>query len=561
MVKKLMKHLANNPGLKILSIVIAVILWLVVVNFNNPKISTTFTIPVTVENSDVLEDMGKTYDVVGTTDRAVFYVKGERSYMDKLDGSDFVATADLSQIVDIAGNSDEKLVPINISVNSAAKRFEDKLSITQKTVNMQIRLEDLATKQAYISCEPKGNPAEGYAIGDVSASPNLVKISGPRSIVSRVSKVVASVDVEGLEEDINVNVEPVLYDENGTVIQSDRVSLSQGRIMVSVQILGTKRVPVYCEASGTPADGYVFAGLEYAPETIMIKGEPAVLNRIHEILIPEDAIDLDGATEDVENSIDITPYLNELGVSLVDSDENKIAVKAMIEQLAVRNMELPMEALQILNRPENLEVTFEETKLVIPVRGREEELAELTESQIQASVNLLNLPAGDHAVAVEISLDEKYQVMGTVTLHVHIMNKEEENENGDGSGNLNGNGSNTDENGGHGTGGTGGDNNDENGGANGDGDDGTGGSGGNGGANGSGGTTADGGDSDGGGGTSGTGSGTAGTGTGGSGTGGSSGNGTAGTGTSGSGTAGGGNGSNDSSDSASTMAKPGTGND
>ena len=81
MVKKLMKHLANNPGLKILSIVIAVILWLVVVNFNNPKITNTFTIPVTVINNEVLEDMGKTYDPVGQTDRAVFYVKGDRSYI------------------------------------------------------------------------------------------------------------------------------------------------------------------------------------------------------------------------------------------------------------------------------------------------------------------------------------------------------------------------------------------------------------------------------------------------------------------------------------------------
>ncbi len=558
MVKKLMKHLANNPGLKILSIVIAVILWLVVVNFNNPKITNTFTIPVTVINNEVLEDMGKTYDPVGQTDRAVFYVKGDRSYMDKLDGSDFVATADLSQIVDIAGNSDEKLVPINISVNSAAKRFEDKLTITQKTVNMQIRLEDLATKQAYISYETKGNPAEGFAIGDVTASPNLIKISGPRSIVSRVSKVVTSVDVEGLAEDINVNVEPVLYDENGAVIQSDRVSLSQSRIEVSVQILGTKQVPVYCTASGTPAEGYRFIELEYAPETIMIKGEPSVLNQIQGIRIPEDAIDLEGATGDVENSIDITPYLDALGVSLVNSDENKIAVKAMIEQLEVRNMELPMEALQILNQPENLDVTFEETKLTIPVRGMGEELSELTESQIQVSVNLLNLPVGVHAVAAEVTLDERFEVVGTVTLHVHIMNKEEENTNEDGAGNQIGNGG-ANENGDQG-GGTGGNNKDEN-----EDDEGTGGGTG-GGSNGSG-------NNGGSGGTAGTdtggnsgGSGNGGTGSGGSGGTASTGNGgtggtdsgeNSGTGENGST----GSGSNGSSDSTSTMAKPGTGND
>ena len=65
MFKKLMKHLANNPGLKILSLIIAVILWLIVVNYDNPEMTKTYNIPVTVTNDRILEERGKVYEVVG----------------------------------------------------------------------------------------------------------------------------------------------------------------------------------------------------------------------------------------------------------------------------------------------------------------------------------------------------------------------------------------------------------------------------------------------------------------------------------------------------------------
>mgnify|MGYP000042764514 CR=1 FL=1 len=60
MLRKLTKRITNNFGLKILAAVFAIILWMVVVNIEDPEKTKGFTIPVTIENNEYLSDMGKT---------------------------------------------------------------------------------------------------------------------------------------------------------------------------------------------------------------------------------------------------------------------------------------------------------------------------------------------------------------------------------------------------------------------------------------------------------------------------------------------------------------------
>lgn len=449
MFKKMMKHLANNPSLKILSIGIAVILWLVVVNYDNPEITKAYNIAVDILGEETLASWEQVYQVVGDNRMAAIRVTGKRKLLESLNSSDFRATADLSQ-VDFQEDGDVKAVPIRITM---PKRYEDVLSYSQDTKNLLITLEDLATEQKVVKGTASGTPAEGYAIGDVDVNPNLISLSGPLSEVEKVSRIVANVNVNGLTEDVTMSVTPILQDENGKVIEDSRIKLSMDTVTVSVQILGTKTVTVECDTTGEPMDGYLFTGLEQAPDTVVIKGESEVLNNIYSIRIPGEAINLQGATGDVENSIDITPYLPE-GVSLVNPEENKIAVKALVERLEMKNLELPVDQLETLNIQEGYEAIYNTSVIVVPVRGRSVELENLTEADIRASVDLNNLTPGIHRVTVDIILDARYQVVGMVTLQVTIeeigaADDEEDTENGDG------NGTGTD-NGDAGSGGTGG---------------------------------------------------------------------------------------------------------
>lgn len=64
------KRLLNNLGLKLMSVILAVVLWFLVVMINNPKDSVTFSgIPVTLVNTELLDKENKVYEVENNTDR------------------------------------------------------------------------------------------------------------------------------------------------------------------------------------------------------------------------------------------------------------------------------------------------------------------------------------------------------------------------------------------------------------------------------------------------------------------------------------------------------------
>ena len=100
MLRKLTKRITNNFGLKILAAVFAIILWMVVVNIEDPEKTKGFTIPVTIENNEYLSDMGKTYEILNNTDKISFTVTGKRSIIEELSESDFTAVANLENIND-----------------------------------------------------------------------------------------------------------------------------------------------------------------------------------------------------------------------------------------------------------------------------------------------------------------------------------------------------------------------------------------------------------------------------------------------------------------------------
>ena len=66
------KKLTNNLLLKIISVIAAFLLWMVVINIDNP--TDTFTIsniPITVQNENALTDSNLTYEVVGDATASV----------------------------------------------------------------------------------------------------------------------------------------------------------------------------------------------------------------------------------------------------------------------------------------------------------------------------------------------------------------------------------------------------------------------------------------------------------------------------------------------------------
>ncbi len=422
MFRKTMKYLVNNPGLKVLSLLLSVVLWMVVVKMADPDANKSFSVSVEILNKDVITEMGKVPGVVGNTDIAMFSISGPRSYVEKMSSDDFKVTADLSQL-DLNQDGDVKLVPIEIS----AKKNEKWITIVQRTVNLQITLEDLSEKKFVITPEVMGTPAEGCAIGAVEVVPNLLTVSGPESIVSRISRVSATINVDGVSSDVTDNVMPTLYDEDERVISSDLLEMNQGFVTIKAKILGTKSVPIRCQVSGTPAEGYEYRGLEYAPETVLVKGEASLLNSINAINIPEDVINIDGAREDMEVGIDLNPYVADVGLSLVDETANRIAVQVLIEEKETKEFNLPVERINVTGLNGDYELTYSGSFVKISVRALKEDMDILQIEDINGALDVSELAPGVHTLQLNVTLpNDKFEVINTVNVQITIEDKNAE---------------------------------------------------------------------------------------------------------------------------------------
>ena len=421
MFKKLMKHLANNLGLKLLSILLALGLWLVVVNVADPDKTKTFSVQVEIKNKDIIEEMGKVPGIVNDTDIASFYITGPRSYVEEMDPDDFYVTADLSQI-DLTRDDDVKLVPIEI----IPKKNEKYITVHKKTVNLQVTLEELLQQKFIISPEATGTPATGYAIGSVEVTPNLLTISGPETIVSQISKVSAVINVDGVYGDVSDNVIPVLYDEDGNEVKSDMLEMNQTAVTIRANILGTKNIEVRCGVTGTPAEGYEYVGMECVPETVLVKGEANALNGVSYLEIPEDIINIEGATMDVDETIDISKYLPE-GVSLVDDSGNQIAVKALIEQKQLRSVALPVNSIKVDGLRNDYEIIYSSGTVSVTVRALGEKMENFDISMLKATLDVKDLEPGTHTRNLEIVIDdEAYEIIGTTPVQFTVRDKNAE---------------------------------------------------------------------------------------------------------------------------------------
>ena len=423
MLKKIFKWMTNNLGLKVLAVIFAGVLWLAVVNIDDPKTTRTFTTTVSVENNDYLTEIGKYYEIINNSNTVTFKVSGKRSYLERMSNVDFKATADLEMIENL------NRVPIEI----APQRYSGYVTVASKVNYLELNVEDLVSKPFMISVQTEGNVLDKHAIGDTSVSPTLLRVSGPASLVDTVDKAVATVNVEGMSQDITDSVIPVLYDKDGNEVDSRDLSFNIQNVMVSVRILDTKEVTLNFQTTGTLQDGYEYLGIEYSPQTVKVKGTSAVLNTVNSITIPGAVLDLTDAVDDIEKEVDISAYLP-AGVTLADNKQAKISVAVRIEKHERRTFQVPTANITVSNVNSRYVAKFLEDTVEVELEGLSSELEALDASTLTGSIDVSGMLDGEHTVNLELKLDDKFTLVKNATVTVDIIPKDEVSAPGAGSG-------------------------------------------------------------------------------------------------------------------------------
>lgn len=380
----------KNIGLKLLSLLLALLLWLTVMNIEDPTITGLVeNIPVQIINEEVVTSRGYGY-TVESGEKVDVKVKGRRSIVDNLTPEDFTATADFNSF------NAMYMAPISVTCNLMQA---DELTVTPKNEQMAVKLEDQATEAINVRVILNGNVKDGYYLFGSSANTVLVSATGSASQVAEVKEVIAEVDIEGVMS--SFETEAVLYavNSNGERIDSKKISLSQDSVKVSVTICQIKDITVDLVTQGDPADYYYVDKVEFAPQQVLVAADAELLSRLDVLSVP---FNITGATDDIEGQVDLGNYIEQrYGDRCVPVDRNAtMGIHVSIRKMSEKMLEIKQENIELRGtdseKYEYLLPHYMNSSVI--VRGREEELANIETSDLHLWLDCTELEAGEHVL-------------------------------------------------------------------------------------------------------------------------------------------------------------------
>ena len=418
--------LFQNMTLKMASLAGAIIIWLIIMNINDPVVTRIiYDVPVNVVNTSYIESMGLSYKISDGYDTIAVTVRGNRSLVESLTASRFNVTADLTQIISL--ETDPVMVPLTVYCPSISSE-----NLTASPRNINIDIEEMVSKEFVINATEAGTtPANGFEVGEMTVEPETVTIRGPGTLIDKIERVNAIVDVTGIRTD--KDMEPVIRitDKNGEQITDTQMSylsmnVTEEEMNVHVTVYAVRSgVSLKVETSGEPASGYTVGNIAVTPSTLSVVGSRAVLDMLEQngnvITITADSglVDVTDKVSDVSVKIDIRHILPE-GLSLASQISTTAVVSVQILPANSRSVTVETRNIDLSGLADGYSCVFESSSLEIKIQGSPEILGGLSASDLRASVDLSGLMIGRQKVPVSVDLPDGCSLVEDVFVGVII---------------------------------------------------------------------------------------------------------------------------------------------
>lgn len=276
----------NMTG-KILALLLAVILWVYVMNEQNPPVEQTVNVKLEVRN------VAQGLILAQSTEYVKIRYRGPRSIIAGLHQQD------LEVYVDARGLEEgQHVLPVKTGIPGGLEVIE----VVPNTV--EIRLESQITRTLAVVPKFTGSTPPGIVINKIEVVPAQVRITGPRSKVETVSAVVLPVDMSGVGK--NTVLEGVPHPCNNTGGIVDGVDVSPEKVKLQVGVLQdsvTKTVDIKPSVIGEPAPGAAITKVSTEPDKVEISGPAETLKKIEAVYTAP--VDVSGQAADVVREVKI----------------------------------------------------------------------------------------------------------------------------------------------------------------------------------------------------------------------------------------------------------------
>ncbi|MBA7610770.1 CdaA regulatory protein CdaR [subsurface metagenome] len=384
----------KNIDIKLLSLFLAIILWLYIASGENPMVENFVDTSLTPANLN--EDLAlkefPTNISVG--------IKGPKNIINN------ISSHQISGIVNFSEISKEGLYKLKVEV-AAPKRTQITRIIPSE---IKVEVERILTKEVEVMYSLIGIPEKGYSLADEPQfNPSKVKIIGAQSVLENVKQTICAIDISGIKEDLNRKIKVKAVDVNGNEVKEVKVEPDIVEVSISMtRGYPEKRLTVKPKIVGKPAPGYYISEILSSPNEIKIFGNYSKISNIEFLeTIP---IDVSRITNTL--SVKVPPALEE-GLNIVEGEVElikvTIQVKEVIIQKILKNISVipqnlsPFVSCEI--KPEVVDITVEGKNILVDKLKTEDIKAfvEFTDNfRVEQKVKVqTDLPEGISLIKVE----------------------------------------------------------------------------------------------------------------------------------------------------------------
>ena len=256
--------LHRNLPLKAAALLLAIFLWFwVLLNEHNPIVEVPVEVVVTAE--DVKAGLALQQSLPPVEVR----LRGLQQDTDDIGSEVEAFVSCLGMGPERRSLRVEVRAPSNVTVTSV------------RPPELLVLLEEVIGESRPVELRLVGEVPPGYELLEAEVSPEVVRVSGPRSQVERAGRVVVTMDLVQAVHQVPVSRPIYAVDSSGTAVGSVNLSPARANVTITMNsLVASRTVPVVVNTHGAPLAGQRIVSIQVEPAMVTLFG-PA--HRIQEV--------------------------------------------------------------------------------------------------------------------------------------------------------------------------------------------------------------------------------------------------------------------------------------
>ena len=401
--------------LRILSVIIAILIWFWVIGFETQVARKKFvSIQVQIDEQSRI-DMESKYGYTIIVDKEIYIdvtLEGKSSDLNRVKASDIYVYVDLKNV----SQAGEISLPIEIKEMDSVQVVEQSQSSTILYIDVKTS-KPIPVEAKIVQMVTESN----IDIGELKINPDIVVVYGPKGVLDNLDHALVNISLgfELINRPAKVTETFILINENGEEVKNQYITTKEiTAIDIEIPVTIKKEVPILLNYRY----GYYNdknAKINIIPDTIEIRGIPDDINSIESIYL-KDIIDEKKYEHDtIITSSVVLPE----GVESLNGETAQIEIKFIDPDTKFIRISTRMNFNFDVIQPQNAEYHIKEDNIQIKILGPADRLQSIKSSDISVSVDLSAYEKGTHSdIPLDVSVvsDDAVFCVGEYTVSAEI---------------------------------------------------------------------------------------------------------------------------------------------